>query len=120
MSSIMRLFWEILPPLHIATKHQHHPKMALDKITEAPSQESFTALAEHQSETPVTFFGSKPVLHYHSPNASIVVAKSQYDEFPVLHDLQAAPSASESGAPNGESISEMITIEGVDAWVTSK
>jgi nucleotide-sensitive chloride channel 1A len=94
--------------------------MALEKITEAPSQASFTALAEHQSETPATFFGSKPVLHHHSPNTVIVVAKSQYDEFVVLHDLQAAAVSGGTGTSNGDSGTETVTIEGVDAWVTSK
>jgi nucleotide-sensitive chloride channel 1A len=97
-----------------------YPKMTLDKVTEAPSQESFTALADHQSETPTTFFGSKPVLHHHSPNATIVVAKSQYDEFTALHDLQAATTTGGSGASNGDPVTEMVTINGVDAWVTSK
>lgn len=94
--------------------------MALVKITEAPSRETFTALADHQSETPTTFFGSKPVLHYHSPNATIVVAKSQCDEFDILRDLQASTTTEVAGTSNGDSVAEMVTITGVDAWVTSK
>jgi nucleotide-sensitive chloride channel 1A len=92
----------------------------ITQITEAPSQESYTALAEHQSETPTTFFGSKGVLHYHSPKTTIVVAKSQYDEFTILKDLQAVTVNGGSGDLNGDSVAEMVTIEGVDAWITSK
>lgn len=90
---------------------------SLVKITEAPNQEEFAPLV--LDETPTTFFGSKPVLHYHSANATIVVAKSQYDEFDILQDLQTAP-ATNGGAPNGESAVENVTITGVGAWVTSK
>ncbi|QDS68740.1 hypothetical protein FKW77_004605 [Venturia effusa] len=90
---------------------------SLVKITEAPNREDFAPLV--LDETPTTFFGSKPVLHYHSANATIVVSKSQYDEYDILQDLQTAP-ATNGGIPNGDSAGGSVTILGVDAWVTSK
>lgn len=90
---------------------------SLVRITEAPNQEDFAVLV--LDETPTTFFGSKPVLHYHSANTTIVVAKSQYDEFDILQDLQATATTN-GGGPNGDSAVENVTITGVDAWVTSK
>jgi len=95
--------------------------MPLETTKEAPSLESFIPLAEHQAETPGTFFGGKPVLHYHSPRAAIVVTKSQYLEFEALHALQTSSVSSiEAATPNGASVDEMVTIEDVDVWVTSK
>ncbi|TID22667.1 regulator of volume decrease after cellular swelling-domain-containing protein [Venturia nashicola] len=90
---------------------------SLVKITEAPNREEFAPLI--LDETPTTFFGSKPVLHHHSANATIVVAKSQYDEFSILQDLQNTTTTT-GGAPNGDSAVENVTITGVGAWVTSK
>lgn len=90
---------------------------SLVKIAEAPNREDFAPLV--LDETPSTFFGSKPVLHHHSANATIVVAKSQYDEFDILQDLQTTTKTN-GGAPNGNSAVENVTITGVDAWVTSK
>lgn len=93
--------------------------MALDTISDAPTAESFTPLSEHQSQTPGTFFGGRPVLHYHSAEAKIRTSRTEYDQFTALHNLDDAPRR--HSASNGESgVAEDVVISGVDVWVTSK
>jgi nucleotide-sensitive chloride channel 1A len=92
----------------------------MEVTEEVPTVESFTSLSEHQSQTPGTFFGGPSVLHYHSPGAKLVIAKSQYDQLNALHDLQDTSSGQNGSSPNGASAAENVIISGIDAWVTSK
>lgn len=94
--------------------------MALEITTNAPSLDAFTSLSDHQTQTPGTFFGARPVLHHHSPGAKIVVSRTQYDATTALHEIkntEVVPST----AQNGHSVEgEDVVILGVDVWVTSK
>jgi nucleotide-sensitive chloride channel 1A len=91
----------------------------MELISEVPTVESFTSLSEHQSQTPETFFGARPVLHYHSPSAKLVISKSQYDQSTDLQALNVSSNGQNGSSPNGASASD-VTITGVDAWITSK
>jgi len=55
-------------------------------IHEVPSRESLTELNDFQAETPITFFGSKPVLHFHSL-ATIIISKTDLEENEVIKKL---------------------------------
>ncbi|KAF2090886.1 hypothetical protein K490DRAFT_11615, partial [Saccharata proteae CBS 121410] len=93
--------------------------MALETLTTAPDSASFTPLAEHQSQTPGSFFGGKPVLHLHSPNATLVVSQAALQDQTVFPDLRATTSTSGT-ATNGDSESDtQLEIPGIDVWVTS-
>ena len=100
-----------------------------------PSSSSFTPLALHQSQTPESFFSGPPVLHHHSPSASLVLRSSDLAAAPVLAGL--ANGARTRGAVNGETVGgavngdgvavdgdedgdEEVEIEGVDVWVSSE
>ena len=84
--------------------------MAYEIIHNAPRLGDFTALSEHQAQTPGTFFGTKAVLHLNCADAKLRV---------TAEDLAAQPdfAALGEGAPNG---ADEVEISGVDVWVTSR
>ncbi|KAG9193193.1 hypothetical protein G6011_03228 [Alternaria panax] len=51
--------------------------MALQHVDSAPKAGDFTPLSEHQSQTPTSFFGAKPVLHAHYEGMTLVAAADQ-------------------------------------------
>jgi len=72
--------------------------MTLTPILLPPKLEEFTALSEHQEQTPTTFFGGKPVLHYHVEGAKAWIAKDQVDKLPLFPaDCRSAPAAPLTG-----------------------
>lgn len=77
---------------------------------------------EHQSQTPGTFFGGKPVLHCHSPGANLVVSIAQYEQTNALHELSTTPQDQGRSdiRPNGASTEDDVVISGIDVWVTSR
>ncbi|KXS99048.1 hypothetical protein AC578_6940 [Pseudocercospora eumusae] len=84
----------------------------MEHISEAPKLQDFTALSEHQEQTPGSFFGGKPVLHLHAPAATVKVPVQQYEAQADLRQLvgSTAPVPSDGN----------LNIEGVDVWVTSR
>ncbi|KAI1005226.1 hypothetical protein K3495_g2991 [Podosphaera aphanis] len=59
--------------------------MPITKITSAPSLESFTPLAEHQSQTPSSFHEGKPILHYYDHGARLLVSDDHRSWFPLAN-----------------------------------
>lgn len=51
--------------------------------------DSFTPLAEYQSQTPESFHGAKPVLYYHISMARVLGKKADRDLLPVLQPVPA-------------------------------
>ncbi|OJD33044.1 fpd1 benzoylformate decarboxylase [Diplodia corticola] len=95
--------------------------MAFEKLTTAPVATDFTSLEEHQSQTPGTFFGAKPVLHLHSANSQLVVSHADLEGQSLFLDLRAASAASTNGpTANGESTNTQVIIPSLDVWVTSQ
>jgi hypothetical protein len=84
-------------------------KMPLELVIEAPKKEDFTPLTEHQSQTPVTFFGSRPVLHHYSPEAKLAVRKNEYEQHDILRQIHTSSDAD----------SEDVILN-VDVWITSR
>ncbi|KAB2576704.1 hypothetical protein DBV05_g4766 [Lasiodiplodia theobromae] len=93
--------------------------MPFEKLTTAPVASDFTPLEEHQSQTPGTFFGAKPVLHLHSADTQLVVSQADLEGQSLFPDLRTTPSASTNGT-NGESADTQLVIPGLDVWVTSQ
>ncbi|TDZ19521.1 hypothetical protein Cob_v007590 [Colletotrichum orbiculare MAFF 240422] len=76
-------------------------------IRSPPSVGDYVPIEEHQSQTPETFFGGKPVLHYHLENAKAWIPASQKGTLAVFPaDLSAAVTAPE-GATLLESAEEL-------------
>lgn len=89
------------------------PNMALQTVGNEPTAESFTALSEHRSQTPTSFFEGKPVLHLHRPQSRLRVARDVLARQSVLTGLQDAEVSDAVG--EGE-----IDIPNVDVWATSR
>jgi len=79
-------------------------------IREPPPLDSFTSLAEHQSQTPTTFFGAKPVLHHHIPSGRALIQRDQTSTLPIFtaHDGPAQVDGSDH------------RVETVDVFVSSE
>jgi hypothetical protein len=59
--------------------------MPPNTIRSAPALDSFTSLEDHQSQTPASFYGAKPVLHYHIVGAGVLITSDQMSKLPVFH-----------------------------------
>jgi chloride channel, nucleotide-sensitive, 1A len=89
-------------------------------IKEAPALDSFTSLADHQSQTPSTFYNAKPVLHYHAVGARAHAARDHASKLRVFNQSEQAESgATEAVQQEGRPEGGMITAV-VDAFITSE
>ncbi|KAF2140229.1 uncharacterized protein K452DRAFT_252932 [Aplosporella prunicola CBS 121167] len=93
--------------------------MTLEILNSAPDASAFTPLEEHQSQTPGTFFGGKPVLHLHSTNAQLLVSARDLEAQSAFPDLRATIPTNGAQA-NGDAADEQLAIPGIDVWVTSQ
>ncbi|KAK3945759.1 regulator of volume decrease after cellular swelling-domain-containing protein [Diplogelasinospora grovesii] len=88
-------------------------------IRSPPSLDEYKTLAEHQEQTPQTFFGGKPVLHYYATDAKAWIPKSQLGSLPFFPaDLTAPPTAPEGSALDGAA--EECVEQKVDLYVNSQ
>lgn len=101
--------------------------MALEIISDPPATDSFTPLTSHQSQTPESFFGAKPVLHYEDKRAKVVTSKNQLDRLPVFSDSSSDHTKTSNGAAdtaddaNGHAAgTEDVLISDIGIWVTSE
>ncbi|KAF2465209.1 uncharacterized protein BDR25DRAFT_240456 [Lindgomyces ingoldianus] len=82
--------------------------MALRHVSHAPAPDEFTPLEEHQTKTPSTFFGGKPVLYAHYAGLTLAMPSSK---------LEAnAAVARFSTDSDGES----VLAKGIEVWVNSR
>lgn len=86
-------------------------------IHSAPTLDSFTPLADHQSQTPEVFYGAKPVLHYHAAGARALIFRDQVSKLPIFSQTpDVAFEAVQPEGPNGTtSVAEVI-----DAYISSE
>jgi nucleotide-sensitive chloride channel 1A len=87
-------------------------------IHAAPPLDSFTPLADHQSQTPDVFYGAKPVLHYHTVGAHALISRAQLSKLPIFSqrpDVASEAEAVEPERPDGTMIAEVI-----DAYISSE
>lgn len=78
-------------------------------ISSAPPLDSFTPLADHQSQTPSSFYGAKPVLHYHAVGARALSPGDQISRLPFF-----------MGQVDGEAASGDGEAAVVDAFISSE
>jgi nucleotide-sensitive chloride channel 1A len=90
-------------------------------IRTAPSLDAFTALADHQAQTPTTFYGAKPVLHYHATGTRALASRDQLSKLPIFpsgaddqSESRLTETEAEAGAP------ERLVVEVVDAFISSE
>ncbi len=73
--------------------------MSLETVRSPFAPGDYTPLAEHQEQTPDSFYDAKPVLHYHATAAKAWIPESQRGKLPFFPaDLSSAPTAPENGA----------------------
>jgi nucleotide-sensitive chloride channel 1A len=89
-------------------------------IHSAPPLDSFTPLADHQSQTPEVFYGAKPVLHYHATGARALVSRDQQSKLPIFSQRQGdvASEAAEDVQPDG--LDGKMIAEVIDAYIGSE
>lgn len=91
--------------------------MPTTTIRAPPSEADFTPLPEYQAQTPDTFFGGNPVLHFKTAAAKCWISKSQLGSIPVFPaDSTTAPSGPEAA---GAGSSDELIEQKLDVWVNS-
>lgn len=81
-------------------------------IHDAPALDSYTPLAEHQSQTPTSFYSAKPVLHFHVTGAKALAPRDQLSELPIY--------IVENGSVQIDSSTSDNAIQAVDIYVSSE
>jgi nucleotide-sensitive chloride channel 1A len=82
--------------------------MSLQHLDSAPKADDFTPLSEHQSQTPASFFGAKPVLHAHYEGMTLVTAADQLKQDVAFSNFSSKREGEED------------LVEGVEVWVSSE
>lgn len=91
----------------------HIINMLPTTIRSPPSLEDFTPIEEHQSATPASFFGGKPVLHFHLEGAKAWIPASQKGSLAIF----PADVSTTVSAPDGTTLKE-TTEEHVEQHVS--
>ncbi|KAL1302999.1 hypothetical protein AAFC00_003315 [Neodothiora populina] len=98
---------------------------SLTTITTPPSLTDYTSLSEHQSSTPGTFFGGKPVLYYHASSATLTLLSlaptslsSSSSLAPFSSLLPSSQQQQQQQQQNGISAQD-TQISSLDVWITS-
>ena len=85
--------------------------MALRVVSSSPKPEDFTPLSDHQSETPTTFFGGKPVLYAHHAGLTLSIPRSKLQDNPAIAKFAVAPDFTDP---------ENAIIKDIEVWVNSR
>ncbi|GKT41110.1 uncharacterized protein ColSpa_01291 [Colletotrichum spaethianum] len=88
-------------------------------IRSPPSVGDFTPIEEHQAQTPETFFGGKPVLHFHLEGAKAWIPASQKGNLAVFPADVATTASAPEGATLKE-VSEELVEQQVSVFVNSE
>lgn len=75
-------------------------------IRTAPADDTFTSLAEHQAQTPSTFYNAKPVLHYKKNGIRAIASVDQISKLPILAPAESGDAAT--------------TVQTLDVWISSE
>jgi len=89
-------------------------------LSSAPDTTSFTPLSEHQSSTPATFFGAKPVLHASFTNADVLLSPRDLKSWGHWREVFSTPSSSRQTAANGTNGTSPDTHQGEDDTIENK
>ncbi|KAM0434045.1 hypothetical protein ACHAPT_003989 [Fusarium lateritium] len=90
--------------------------MAITTIRTRPSLDDYTPLEEYQSQTPQSFVGGKPILHYHVEGANAQIPKEKCSSLALF-------PADSSKKPEGEIVNadpEKLVEQTVDVFVNSE
>lgn len=88
-------------------------------IRTPPSVGDFTPLEDYESQTPESFVGGKPVLHYHIAGAKAWIPKAQCSNLAIFPaDTSEGPTGPEAGSINGDA--EPLVEQKVDVFVNSE
>ena len=82
--------------------------MSIQCVDIAPKASDFTPLQEHQEQTPITFFGAKPVTYAHHAGVTLSAPPSQLQENAVFAKFSTTTEGDDT------------LIKDVDIWVTSE
>jgi len=88
--------------------------MAYELIDGAPKISDFTALSEHQEQTPGSVFAGKPVLHLHCPHAKVKISNEDLTSQPDFARLLGS-----DGAANAITAGDVVASD-IYVWVTSR
>jgi chloride channel, nucleotide-sensitive, 1A len=90
-------------------------------IHSAPALDSFTTLADHQSQTPTSFYGAKPVLHYHGTDVRVLIAQDHLSKLPIFTNPEGAHTGTNTEPPTGDDagLAPNVT-ESMDTFITSE
>jgi len=83
-------------------------------IRTAPELDTFTSLADHQSQTPATFYNARPVLHYQATGIRALASPDQLSHLPIFSEQTNIPSET----IEGEGLSAVVEL--VDAYISSE
>jgi nucleotide-sensitive chloride channel 1A len=89
--------------------------MSFEVLEEAPARDSLTPLSEFQAETPATFFGERPVLHFQS-SAKILISKADLEANEIFQKLE---KSSQFDWTNESGPSDETAIPEVSVWALS-
>jgi nucleotide-sensitive chloride channel 1A len=92
--------------------------MPLTTIHTEPSLDSFTPLTEHQAQTPASFYGAKPILHYHCTGAHAIIPAAHRNDLPIFSSESTTSAANGSAGANGDVPATVV--ERVNIFVTSE
>lgn len=93
--------------------------MPAETIRAPPALGDYVPLSEHQSQTPATFFGGKPVLHYHATGGKAWVSASQAQSLPIFpRDSTTQPTGPEAATLQGSE--DELVEQTVDIYTTSE
>ncbi|OLN86928.1 hypothetical protein CCHL11_04546 [Colletotrichum chlorophyti] len=88
-------------------------------IRAPPALGDFTPIEEHQSQTPETFFGGKPVLHHHLEAAKAWIPASQKGSLAIFPADVSTAATAPSGTTLNDSSEDLVEQE-VSVFVNSE
>jgi nucleotide-sensitive chloride channel 1A len=97
----------------------------MEVIHDAPVLTNFVLLADHQAQTPSSFYTGPPVLYYRCTGASLSILRSDLESSPALSKLNAPATGATSnalanGRSNGTHEDDEVVITNLDCWVSSE
>jgi hypothetical protein len=93
--------------------------MSLSTVRSPFALGDYTPIADHQEQTPASFYDGKPVLYYHATAAKAWIPASQGGKLPFFPtDFTSAPTAPESSAL--DAMREEHVEQKVDLFVNSQ
>lgn len=89
-------------------------------IHEAPALDSFTSLADHQSQTPSSFYNAKPVLYAYMTSAYATSSIEHVPKLPIFNEAhhQDSEVVQHEETQDGDTV-EKVRVN-VDVFVTSE